>query len=342
MIEIAGRRLAADEPPYVIAEIGVNHDGDPGRAHTLIDLAARTGADAVKFQMFRTDDLMSSAARLAAYQREAGEADPHAMLRRLELDFEAGPSLIERAHAAGVHAIVTIFSVEHVDEIAAQGWDAFKTASPDVVHHPLLRTLMTTGRPLLVSTGAATLDEVGAAATVLGSHPHLFLHCVSAYPTADEDATLDGRLAMLDVTPRALGYSDHTTAVDTGAFAVAGGAALLEKHVTDDAARAGPDHGASLEEAAFAEYVRLARRAWRARGRREKVVTPVEDDVRAASRQSIVARHAIAAGAVIDPEDITFKRPGGGTPPCDLDQVVGRRAARAIEADALIQREDLA
>ncbi len=329
--------------PYIIAELGVNHDGSPGRALELVRLAAGAGADAVKFQFFRADLLMSGAARLASYQAEAGETDPAAMLRRLELPGEALARGAALAQELGLHAIVTVFSVELVEEACACGCDAFKTASPDIVHRPLLEALGATGRPLIVSTGASTIDEVARAMHWLrGARGRVaLLQCVSAYPTPPERAALGGMAALRAVHAGPVGYSDHTTSLDMGGWAVAAGASVLEKHFTYSRAAAGPDHAASLEPDEFAQYAGRARAAYAALGAARREVGELERDVRAVSRQSIVAARALPAGHVLRREDLTFKRPGTGIAPWLIDAVLGRATARAVGADTPLREGDL-
>lgn len=348
-MRIGDRSIGAGESAYVIAEIGVNHDGDASRALALTEAAAGAGADAVKLQLFETDRLMSRAARLAAYQRDAGETDPFAMLRRLELPIGAMGEVVDRAHALGMHAIVTVFSTELVPIAEALAWDAYKSASPDVIHRPLLEAMGATGRPLIVSTGAAEAEEIARARSWLdGAADRLaFLHCVSSYPTAPGEASLRGCEAVAEIVhPCVTGYSDHTVLVETGAVAVAhAGACILEKHLTDDRTRAGPDHAASLEPDGFAAYVRLAKAA-RAGvsgvegtlaatllGRGGKLVAGVEADVRRVSRQSVVPTRDVRAGEVIGAGDVTCKRPGLGTPAWRLGAMIGRRALRDLAAD---------
>lgn len=260
-MKIGAREIGLDHPPYVIAEIGVNHDGEVSRALELTDAAADAGADAVKLQYFETDRLMSKAAKLAAYQKNAGETDPVSMLRRLELTLDEMALVVNRAHERGIHAIVTVFSTELVDAAETLAWDAYKTASPDIVNKPLLERLAQTGKPMVVSTGASTLDEVVRAVGWLGSIRDRLavLQCVSSYPAAD--AALGGIRAIAEATGLPVGYSDHTKQHATGNHAVCAGACLLEKHITDDRGRAGPDHRASLLDAQFQTYCALARSA---------------------------------------------------------------------------------
>jgi sialic acid synthase SpsE len=320
----------------------VNHDGRLDRALELVEAAHAAGADAVKVQCFDAGHLLSRAARLARYQKEAGAGDPFDMLRALQLPTEQLAEVVDRAHAAGFAAIATVFSVDLVEQTRELRPDALKTASPDIVNRPLIEALMAEGRPLLVSSGTATIDEVEAVTRWLGDHPHVLMQCVSAYPTPDESASLAGRAAMCRVNPHALGYSDHTTAADTGGFAVASGACVLEKHLTYDRGATGPDHAASLDPAAFEQYVRLAHRAWHMLGPLEKRVLKIEEDVRRVSRQSLTATQALPAGHVITKEDLTIKRPGTGIEPSQLAATVGRSVARPIKADMPIHEMDLA
>lgn len=353
-MKIGLRAVGAEFSPYVIAEIGVNHDGDPARAVELTRDAAKAGADAVKLQLFRADLLMSRASGLAAYQEAAGERDPHSMLRRLELSVDAMRKVVDAAHDAGIHAIVTVFSTELVAEADVLDWDAYKSASPDVINKPLLGAMGATGRPLIVSTGAATIDEVARAAGWLRnlSGRLAMLQCVSSYPTPDSLAELGGIGAIADVFPGPVGYSDHTTGVETGAAAVWRGASILEKHLTYNREAVGPDHAASLMPEEFASYVENAKRAWMERqGRRRpksfgetqrKRVLGVEEDVRRLSRQSLVTRRPLPAGHVLTREDLTIKRPGTGLEPWMLEGTIGRRLSRAVEGDMPLTEGDLA
>lgn len=266
-MRIGDRQIGSEHEPYIIAEIGVNHDGSPERALALTRLAAEAGADAVKFQFFRADMLMSKASRLAVYQKAAGERDPIEMLGRLEIQPQTLQRCVELAHALKIHAIVSVFSLELVDQAQRLHWDAYKTASPDIINRPLLEALAATGKPLIVSTGASTMDEVLRAVNWLTNAADrlALLHCVSCYPTPPEQANPSGVAALTEVFRGPVGYSDHTTLVEFGRFMVGCHASVLEKHFTDDSSRAGPDHRASLTPLRFAEYCSLARTAWKRR-----------------------------------------------------------------------------
>ena len=342
-MRIGEREIGPGHAPYVIAEIGVNHDGEVERALMLTDAAADAGADAVKLQLFETDRLMSKAAKLAAYQKNAGETDPLAMLRRLELSIDDMAKVVHRAHARGIHAIVTVFSVELVEVAERLEWDAYKSASPDIVNRPLLEAMAATGKPLIVSTGASELDEVTRAAGWLeGIRDRLaFLQCVSSYPAPDE--ALGGIRAIADATGLVTGYSDHTSDIETGTAAAALGACVLEKHLTYDRHAQGPDHAASLEPKEIEAYVRAAKavRCPTPDGAGSKVVLPCERDVREVSRQSLVSARALRPGDVLTREMLTIKRPGTGVPPFLMEEMIGRRVVRDVEMDVPIVREDV-
>ena len=340
-MRIGDRQITPALPPYVIAELGVNHDGSVERAAELVDAAADAGADAIKLQLFQADRLLSRSAMLALYQRRAGANDPSALLRSLELTVEQMRPLVVRAHRRSLQAILTVFSVELVRDAAVLDWDAYKVASPDIINRPLIIAMMKTGRPLLLSAGAATLDEVQQAVRWVDDHPHVLMQCVSAYPTPDEHAALAGRFSLMEVDPFALGYSDHTTAIDIGAMAVASGACVLEKHLTYDCIATGPDHASSLDPAGFAAYVRLARRAWSMMGPKEKRVLEVEKEVRLISRQSLTASRDLPAGHVLHMKDVTIKRPGTGLSPALLDDVIGRRLVESVDADTPLAEHHL-
>jgi sialic acid synthase SpsE len=282
------------------------------------------------------------------------------MLRRLELSVDQMAPLVRRAHDLGIHAIVTVFSLELVADAQRLPWDAYKTASPDIVHGPLLEALSASGRPLIVSTGAAEFAEVRRAAEWLSPARERLavLQCVSSYPTKKEDAAI-GAMAALRELPGLrgrIGYSDHTREVDTGEVAADAGACVLEKHLTYDRKAAGPDHAASLEPGEFRRYSELARDASTLRlrvgpevpatsdvrlGAPVKRVLDCERDVRAVSRQSITACRPLQPGQILRREELTFKRPGTGLHPFRLNEVLGRRILRPVEADMPIMPADV-
>lgn len=342
---VIGNKAAAAGSVYVIAELGVNHDGSVDRALSMVETAARAGVDAIKLQLFDADLLMSRASKLAAYQKSAGEKDPLAMLKRLQLSAEQMVPVVKRAKERGLNAIVTVFSEQLVPQAEKIGFDAYKTASPDIVHKPLLEALARTGKPLIVSTGAATMDEVTRAIGWLGechaAGKLAVLQCVSSYPTPLAQAELGGIRAIAKVFDGPVGYSDHTSDTRTGALAASLGAVILEKHFTYDTDAQGPDHAASLNEYGMRAYVKHAREGKVAPPTLPEVkrVLPIEEDVRRVSRQSVVLTRAMRAGEYLGAGDVVFKRPGTGVQPWEA--VIGRRLKRDIETDMPVMREDL-
>jgi len=329
------------EPVFVIAELGVNHDGEVERALELVDAAAEVGADAVKLQLFDADRLLSADAELAAYQ-EAAATDPHELLNRLQLDEHAMRQVGDRAHELGLGFIVTCFSVELVETLRRLEPDAIKLASPDFVNLPLIEAVVALDKPLLLSTGAVSADEAAATLSRLADRPHVaLLACVSGYPTADADAALR-RIGFWGGFGRPVGYSDHTTATETGALAAAAGACVLEKHLTYDRAAAGPDHAASLDPTGFADYVAAVRRATAMLGTSPAPMpSDCERDVRRVSRQSVCAARDLPAGHRLEAADLTVKRPGTGIPAAKLSEVIGRVTTKTIEANRLLHADDV-
>lgn len=349
-MRIGTREIGPNQPAYVIAEIGVNHDGCVERALMLTEAAARAGADAIKLQYFRADLLMSSAARLAEYQRAAGETDPIEMLRRLELSLDDMARVAQRAHRLGIHAIVSVFSTDLIAPAMEIPWDAIKSASPDIIHRPLLEAMAAAGRPVIVSTGASTIDEIRRALAWLAPARErlALLHCVSSYPTPDEHAHMRMALDLRKVSPETpIGYSDHTVGIEAASVAQKLGLCVLEKHLTYSTSAAGPDHAASLTPDRLAAYVRAAREPGADRpdspllGEPTKRVLDIERNVRTLSRQSLISARALSGGQRLARQDVTIKRPGTGIEPFRLGDVVGRRLARDVEQDAPLRWDDL-
>lgn len=342
-MKIAGKTIARDGPPLLLAEIGVNHDGDVRVAAQLVDAAAAAGADGVKFQLFDADLLLSADAGLVEYQKNAAD-DPHAMLRALQLSPAQLAPLVAQAHRQKLAAVVTPFALELVPACVAIGVDAIKLASPDLVNQPLIEAAVHTGLPLILSTGAADMAEVQQAVGWLDAARArtAILQCVSSYPTPIERAHFGGITALRGALPEmAIGYSDHTTETYAAALAVTAGACLLEKHLTLDRARRGPDHAASMEPRTLAEYVSCARQAFASRGAFAKAPQDIELECRAQTRQSVVALRDLPAGTVLTRDVLTVKRPGTGIPARDLATVVGRTLARRVQANHVLRQEDL-
>lgn len=341
MIRIGKKEISRDGPPFVLAEIGVNHDGDVAKGRELVKAAAKAGADGVKFQLFRAELLLAREAELVDYQKASAE-NAMDLLKPLELSEAQMAELIDLAHALDLAALVTPFSVELVDAVVGMKADGIKLASPDLVNLPLVERALKTPLPLVLSSGAADMSEIERSLEWCAGKPHLLLHCVSSYPTPDDVATLGAIAALREKFPRELiGYSDHTQGTMTAALAVSAGACFLEKHLTLDRAAKGPDHAASLEPRQLAEYVRYARMAHTMRGACEKRVQSIEEPVREQTRQSLVAVKNLPPGHVIAERDLTTKRPGTGIAAAAYREVIGRRVVREISAGAMLRWEDL-
>jgi sialic acid synthase SpsE/CMP-N-acetylneuraminic acid synthetase len=344
-VVLAGRSIG-DGPCFVIAEGGVNHDGDPACAHRLVDAAADAGADAVKFQAFDPALLAAAGAPLADYQRAAGEtgADQRAMLARLALRAEAWPGLRDHARDRGLVFLASPFDEPSADLLEALGIPAFKVGSGELTNLPFLERLAGVGRPLLVSTGMATLVEVADALDAIagsGDPPVALLHCVSAYPADPAEANLRAIATLRAAFGRPSGWSDHTPGIELPTAAAALGADLLEKHLTLDRSLPGPDHRASLEPAEMAALVRAVRTVEAARGDGEKKPSPAELAVAAVARKSLHWARALPAGAEVTPADLVALRPGTGLRPGERSLVVGRRTRRPVPAGSLVTLADV-
>jgi N-acetylneuraminate synthase/N,N'-diacetyllegionaminate synthase len=344
-VEIGGRRIGDGVRPLVIAEIGVNHDGDVERAERLIDAAADAGADAAKLQTFRADRLALPEAAQAEYQRErASAASQLDMLRSLELPSEALAGLRDRALDRGLLFLSSPFDVESAELLIELGVPAIKIGSGDLTNLFLLRAVADRRIPVLLSTGMATLEEVDRAVEDLRSHgdPALvLLQCVSTYPATPEMIDLRAMRTMAERYGVPVGYSDHTMGIGAAVAATALGAAVIEKHLTLDRTLPGPDHAASLEPIDFRAMVDAIREAHDALGSGEKAPRPEEDDVRAVARRSIVIARRVPTGELLTSDDLTALRPESGLSPLLLDSVLGRAAARDLLPGRLLRPDDL-
>lgn len=332
---------------FIVAEAGVNHNGDPALARRLVDAAAESGADAVKFQTFRVDALLTRAAPKAGYQVEttgAGESQRD-MLARLELDTAVLAELKERAATRGLTFFSAPFDEESADVLDRLGVALFKVPSGEITNLPLLRHLASKGRPIILSTGMSSLEEVEQAVAAIraaGDPPLAVLHCLSAYPAPAAEVNLRAMDALATRCGCPVGFSDHTLGIEIALAAAARGAAIIEKHLTLDKSLPGPDHRASLDPAEFAAMVRAIRAVESALGDGTKRPMPSELDTRRVARKSLVAARPLRAGARLGAEDILIKRPGTGISPADLDKAIGRPLARDLEADEVIGWETLA
>ncbi len=344
---LPGRTVGTGEPVFVIAEAGVNHNGDVALARRLVDAAAECGADAVKFQTFNVDALLTREAPKAGYQVETtGEGESQRdMLARLELGADRLGELRDRAAKHGLVFFSAPFDEASADVLEALDVALFKVPSGEITNLPLLRHVAAKRRPIILSTGMASLDEVGealAAIRAAGDPPVAVLHCLSAYPAPAGEVNLramDSLAARFDCP---VGFSDHTLGIEVAVAAVARGATIIEKHLTLDTSLPGPDHRASLDPAEFRAMVKAIRVVESALGDGVKRAMPSELDTRRVARKSLVAARALKAGERVEAGDLLSKRPGTGISPAELPRVVGLRLTRDMAVDEVIPWEALA
>jgi N,N'-diacetyllegionaminate synthase len=340
-IQIGNRRIGTGEPCYVIAEAGVNHNGDLDLARRMIDVAAESGADAVKFQSFKTSKLVTDGAAKASYQtRKTNASESQSdMLRRLELDESAHVALMSHCATRGIEFLSTPFDEESADLLVRLGVNALKIPSGEVTTLPLLERIGAYGKPVILSTGMSTLGEVEQAVDALnrsGMPPLSILHCVSCYPAMEEDVNLKAMDTLREAFHTVVGYSDHTTGSAVALAAVARGATILEKHFTLDRELEGPDHAASLMPSELAALVADIRKVERALGDGIKRPAKREMETASVARKSLAITSDIAAGAVVTEEVLGALRPGTGIPISLRSSLLGRRVRHSVKAGTLL------
>lgn len=345
-ITIEGKTVGKGQPCFVIAEAGVNHNGDLERAKQLVDAAVDAGADAVKFQSFVTDELVTPDIAKPDYQERTTAAnESHTeMLRRLELSPDAHQKLLAYCHQQGILFLSSPFDHSSIDLLAKLGVGAYKIPSGEITNIPYLRDLGGRGIPAILSTGMSTLGEVEQAVTVLrdsGCSDLVLLHCVSRYPARPDQVNLRAMQTLRRAFQLPTGYSDHTEGVAAILGAVALGACCVEKHLTLDRSLEGPDHQASMEPDAFRRMVVEIRHLAAALGDGRKQPVPEEADTAAVIRKSIVAAKDIPAGTRIQPDDLAVRRPGTGLTADKLPFLYGRRARVLVPANSIIKLEML-
>ncbi|MHB8799690.1 MAG: N-acetylneuraminate synthase [Thermoanaerobaculia bacterium] len=343
-IDVAGRSVGPGQPCFVIAEAGVNHNGDLGLARRLVDAAAKAGADAVKFQSFRAEKVVSKDTPLADYQRQnAGQGTSMLeLVKRLELSPAHHRTLLDHCREQGITFLSTPFDEESADLLEELGVPAFKLPSGEVTNADLLRHVGRKGRPVILSTGMSTLVEVASAVDELetaGCRTVVLLQCVSNYPADPADVNLRAMRTLELAFARPAGYSDHTLGNEVAFAAVAMGACLVEKHFTLDRSLPGPDHKASAEPSELATLVRGIRCVEAAFGTGVKVPAPSEANTASVARRSLVAARDIAAGELLTADAIAFRRPGNGLPLSRRTSLVGRKARRDVAADSLLAED---
>jgi len=345
-IKIGNKLVSNEEPILIVAEIGVNHNGDIRLAKKLIDAAKDAGADAVKFQAFKTEKIVAKYAAKAEYQKEttrSGESQ-YEMIRKLELKEEEFIELYDYAKKKNIVFLSSAFDNESVDLLNNLGVPAFKVASGEITNFPLLRYIAEKQKPVILSTGMSTLDEIEDALKVIrekGVEDIVLLHCVTSYPAKIEDANLRVIETLRRRFKLPVGFSDHTFGITIPIAAAALGAVLIEKHFTLDRTLPGPDHRASLEPDELKDMIKAIRDVEEALGDGIKRPTEDEERIKKAARRSIVAIVDIPKGSAITRDMLDVKRPGTGIEPKYLDVVIGRKAKRNIKKDDILKWDSL-
>jgi len=328
---------------FIIAEAGVNHNGSIDLAKKLIDVAAESGVDAVKFQTFRAENLVSKNARKAEYQNQTTDVSESQfeMIKKLEIDVETHKELIVYCQEKRIMFLSTPFDHDSIDMLNDLGLEIFKIPSGEITNLPYLRHVGSLNKKVILSTGMSNLKEVEDALTILintGTPKEniTVLHANTMYPTPMEDVNLNAMLTMQKEFDIAIGYSDHTLGIEVDIAAVAMGAKVIEKHFTLDKTMDGPDHQASLEHEELKVMVSAIRNIERALGSDEKKPSPSESVNIDVVRKSIVANQDIKKGDLLTDKNITVKRPGGGISPMKWDSIIDTVATKNYQVDDLI------
>jgi len=326
---------------FIIAEAGVNHNGDIGLARKLIDVAREAGADAIKFQTFKADTLVTKSAAKARYQKETtGAAESQfEMIKGLELTAKDFGELSDYARKKEIIFLSSPFDKSSVDLLDGLGVPAFKIPSGEITNFPLLKHIARKKKPIILSTGMSTLGDIEEALEALregGVEEIILLHCVSCYPAKVEDMNLKAMETLRCAFGLPIGLSDHTLGITIPIVAVALGACVIEKHFTLDKSLPGPDHRASLEPDELKQMVQAIRDIGKAMGSGIKIPTAEEAKNKKVVRRSLVAKVDIPKGAIITEEMLDVKRPGGGIEPRYMNMIIGRKTRGNIRRDELI------
>ena len=328
---------------FVIAEAGVNHNGSIELAKKLIDVASDAGADAVKFQTFKADKLVSKDAQKANYQKEMTDAQEsqYEMIKKLELDIDTHKELIAYCKEKNIMFLSTPFDLDSIDLLNDLGLEIFKIPSGEITNLPYLRHIGSLKKKVILSTGMADIGEIEDALDVLveaGTKKEdiTVLHANTMYPTPMEDVNLKAMVTIGQTFNVAFGYSDHTLGIEVDIAAVAMGASCIEKHFTLDKTMEGPDHKASLEPDELKAMVKAIRNIEVALGSSIKKPSPSEKPNIQVARKSIVASNPIKKGEILSEENLAIKRPGNGISPMRWDEIIGSIAQKDYDVDELI------
>jgi N,N'-diacetyllegionaminate synthase len=330
----------------IIAEAGVNHNGSIDTAKKMIDVAADAGANFVKFQTFKAETLLTHSADKAEYQKSRTEKEETQfdMIKKLELDRNAHEELVTYCNQKNIQFLSTAFDHDSIDLLAELGIPFYKIPSGEIINLTYLRHVGSMGKPVVMSTGMATLEEVRAAMEILlaagvKKDDLTILHCNTEYPTPIENVNLKAMLTIRDELGVKVGYSDHTLGIEIPVAAVAMGATVIEKHFTLDRILPGPDHAASLEPDELKAMIQAIRNIEKAMGNGVKQPSPSEAKNIPIARKSIVAKKPINKGERFSEDNLTVKRPGTGISPMEWDKKIGELSNKEYKAEDLIENE---
>lgn len=342
-IKISNKPVGEGYPTFIIAEAGVNHNGKLEQAKKLIDIAVEAGADAVKFQTFKSENLVSSNLENADYVKKniGKKLTQSEMIKSLELKYEEFKELKNYCDKKGIIFLSTPHSFDAIDFLEDLV-PAYKFGSGDITNMPALKHAAKKGKPIILSTGMSTLNEVKFAIDAIkseGNNQIITLHCTTDYPCPIKEVNLRAMITMQKELDCLVGYSDHTSGIITPIVATALGAVIIEKHFTIDKNLPGPDHKASLEPDELKRMVNKIRETEEILGSYEKKPTKSEEKIMNLVRKSIVAIKEIEKGTIINKNMIAVKRPGVGVSPSQIDKIIGKKAKRTIAKDEIFQAD---
>ena len=346
-LEIADRRIGPGFEPFIILEVGINHNGDTAIARKMIDVAFSCGADAVKFQTFKAEEFISDPDKTYTYRSQGQEVTESmlSMFKKCEFSREQWKKIAEYCKKVGILFFSTPQNPSDLDFLLELvNLPVIKVGSDDLTNVDLLKYFASKKIPLIISAGMAYLGEIEDAVNAIrvsGNHNFAILHCVSSYPAKPEQLNLRKMATIANAFEVPVGFSDHTEGVDASIAAVALGACILEKHFTLDKNLAGPDHWFSSDPEEVTRWIRAIKTTWNSLGSPVVSPTELELEMRLIARRSIVAKRDLAAGTILNAENMAFKRPGTGLPPKMRHLLEGRRLGRSIKCDEIISLDYL-
>jgi N,N'-diacetyllegionaminate synthase len=343
-ILIGNKGVGEGYSTFIIAEAGVNHNGSLKLAKTLIYTAKESGADAVKFQTFKTEDLVTKNAEKTEYQKKSTtENSQYEMIKKLELSKNDFRELAKYADKNDIIFLSSPFDLGSVDLLDEIGIPAFKLGSGEITNFSLLEHVATKGRPVILSTGMATMNEIGEAVKLFNDNANdlILMHCVTSYPAKIEDINLKVIETLRSTFKLPVGFSDHTLEIQMPQAAVALGSCIIEKHFTIDKNLDGPDHKASLEPNEFTEMVESIRNVEKCLGNGKKRLTKEEIEIKKIVRKSIVAKYDIRRGTILNKDMLDIKRPGTGIKPKYIHQLIGKELNENVKKDSLIKWDQM-